>query len=283
MMDDTSGSLSNLTWNTGFSSSNEISSDAGLQAAHNQMAAAMTHADGQPFLQIDNGLSPNDNLTTPFPMLNDSTGVRGMLTEGSPIANGTLIGFYSTLLDEMARADQSAGGFVVLLSYDSSGSLQSRRVQASTTLLGYSPGHTVSWSNLETNSSHLAIWPEEGIVPTDPIQSMSGPGGGHCLAGHGVVCTSGGHVNLQVAPDVYRREFAACYNQGVPIGPCATIINTTGSSTTVQKSWLTQTYAHQITMNGGDVQSGGTIDPTGAGFTPGTTTIPAHDAVLLSR
>jgi hypothetical protein len=35
-------------------------------------------------------------------------------------------------------------------------------------------------------------------------------------------------------------------------------------------------------MNGGDVQSGGTINLTGTPFTAGTTTIPADDAILLS-
>jgi hypothetical protein len=35
-------------------------------------------------------------------------------------------------------------------------------------------------------------------------------------------------------------------------------------------------------MNGGDVQSGGTVDLTGASFTPGSTTVPADDAILLS-
>jgi hypothetical protein len=275
--------LSNLTWGSGSPTSREITSDTQLQAAHAQMAAAMTHTNGQPFLQIDNGLSPNNNLSTPFPMLNHTTGVKGMLTEGSPIANGTLISYYSTLLDEMAYVNKTPNDFVVLLSYDPSGSPQARRVQAASVLLGYSPGHTVSWSDLETNSSNLAIWPEEGIVPTNPVQTMSTPSGTDCLTGHGAVCSTGGHNNIQVAPNIYRREFANCYNQSAPIGPCATIVNTTASPITVQSAWLTQPYAHQITTTGGDVQTGGTINLTGATFTPGSTTIPPHDAILLSR
>ena len=112
---------------------------------------------------------------------------------------------------------------------------------------------------------------------------MTAPTGSNCLAGQGVVCSNGGHNSIQVASGIYRREFAACYNQGVAIGPCATIINTNSSPTTVQSSWLTQTYAHQITLNGGDVQSGGTINPTGTGFTPASTTIPANDAILITK
>jgi hypothetical protein len=282
MMDDSSGSLSNLTWGSGSSTSQEIGSDSQLQAAHDQMAAAMTHTSGQPFLQIDNALSVNDNLSNPFPMLNNSTGVEGVVSEGAPMENGTMIGYYSTMLDEMAKINQTDNDFAVWLSYDNSGSLQARQVQAASLLLGYSPGHTVAWSDLETNSNDLAIWPEEGIVPTDPVQTMSAPGGTSCLAGKGVLCSSGGHNTLQVASGVYRREFAECYNQSVAFGPCAALVNSTGSPVTVQSSWLTQSYSHQITMDGGDVQSGGTVDLSGTSFTPGSTSIPADDAILLS-
>jgi len=60
-------------------------------------------------------------------------------------------------------------------------------------------------------------------------------------------------------------------------------MNTTSDPVTVASSWLTGTYAHQVTFDGGDVQSGGSINPTGATFTPNTTTVGRHDAILLSR
>jgi hypothetical protein len=283
MMDDSSSSLSAQLYYSGQTTSNETTTDSALQAAHNQMAASITHDDGGSFLQIDNALTPNDYLAPPFAMLNQSTGVQGLVAEGAPMSNGTLTSYFSTLLDEMAYVDQTANDFVVLLSYDPSGSPRARRVQTATTLLGYSPGHTVSWADLETNSSNLAVWPEEGIVPTNPIQSMSTPSGSGCLAGQGVVCPSGGHHSLQVAPGIYRREFSDCYNQGAAFGPCAVVINTTNSSATVDSSWLSQSYGHEITFNGGDVQSGGSIDTTGATFVAGSATVPADDAVLLSR
>jgi hypothetical protein len=186
------------------------------------------------------------------------------------------------MLDEMGYIDHTANGFQVLLSYDSSGSLQGRRVQAATILLGYSTGHTVSWSDLEQNSNNLAVWPEEGIYPTNPVQSMAAPSGTGCFAGTGINCPNGGHNDIQVSIGVYRREFGKCYNQGVAFGPCAAIVNDSGSSITVPASWLSQTYGHQITFSGVDVQSGGTIGLTGAGFSAGSTTIPANDAVLLA-
>jgi hypothetical protein len=247
------------------------------------MAAAMTHTNGTPFLQIDNTLDPNPYLAVPFSMLNNPSSVTGLVSEGAPMSDGTLTPYYPGLLDEMAYVDHTSNDFIALLSYDRSGSLRARLVQEATVLVGYSAGHTVDWSDLEQNSSDLSAWPEEGIVPTNPVQSMSAPGGADCLAGQGIVCSSGGHNTLQVAPGVYRREFADCYNHGVAFGQCATIINTTSSAVTVQGSWLTQSYGHQITMNGGDVQSGGTVNLAGATFTAGTTTVSADDAMLLSN
>ncbi len=203
-------------------------------------------------------------------------------------------GYYSNLLDDMAYVDNKypSGYFLVLDSRDPSGSLQGCRVTEATVLLGYSPGQVVDHADLETNGNDLAVWPEEGIYPTDPVQSMSAPGGSGCEGGDGGLCSSGGHNSLEVASGgnyndagagVYRRELRDCYNQGVSFGPCAAIVNDTWSTVTVQSSWLSQSYGHVITMNGGDVQSGGTINVTGASFTAGSTTIPAGDAVLLSQ
>jgi hypothetical protein len=282
MMDDVSGTPAQEFYGTNDTSSAELNSSAKVTNEHSDVAAAMTHVDGSHFLQIDNGLSVNPYLPTTLPLLNDPSSVVGLVTEGAPIADGTITNYYSTLLDDMSAVDHRANDFLVLLSYDSSGSLRARRIQAATVLLGFSPGHVVSWSNLEQNSSDLAVWPEEGIYPTKPIQTMATPGGSGCLAGTGQVCTQGGHLGVQVAPGVYRREFGQCYNKGVAIGGCAAIVNDTGNAVTVKRSWLAQSYSSEITMVGGDVQSGGTVDTHGASFSAGSTSVPADDAVLLS-
>jgi hypothetical protein len=282
MMDDSASSVSDELWGTGFASSQEINANSALQAAHEQMAAAVTRTDGSPFVQVDNGLNVNPYLPPPFSMLNNPATVNGVIAEGAPEDNGTLVSYYSTLLDDMAYVDQTSNDFVVLLSYDPSGALRSRRVQAASALLGYAPGHTVSWSDLETTSTRLAVWPEQGIVPTGALETMSAPGGGWCLAGTGVVCSNGGHNDLQVAPGVYRREFAACYDQGVAFGACAAIVNTTASAVTVQPGWLAGSYQHEATMTGGDVQSGGSVNLAGAPFAAGATTIAPQDAALLT-
>jgi hypothetical protein len=287
MMDDQSSSLTTQLWYTtcGCRTTNELGSDGGLRASHEAMSAAMTHSGGQPYIQFDNTLPANPYLPQGFDMLNRSTGVYGLIKEGSPEYNGRLDPYYSTLLDEIAYASNATSGFVVPLSYGQPGASyqqQSRRVQEGTVLLGYSPGHVVDWANLEQNSGDVAVWPEEGIYPTQPVQSMGAPAGSGCLAGTGSVCAAGGHNDVQVAPGVYRREFAACYNQGAQFGPCAAIVNTTGNSVTIQSSWLRQAYGHQVTFVGGDAQSGGTVNLTGASFTPGVSVIGGQDATLLA-
>jgi hypothetical protein len=264
--------------------SHEFTTNAQLQAAVQALAGKMTHSNGTPYIQIDNGDNDNPYLTSNLPLLNNPASVVGMMMEGAPWYNGIQPDWkYQLLLDNMAYIDHTANDFQVLLSYDSNGPLQGRRVQAATILLGYSPGHTVSWSALEGNSRNLTIWPEEGIYPTNPVQTMGTPSGTGCFAGTGIECPTGGHNDIQVATGVYRREFGKCYNQGVAFGPCAIIINDSGSTVTVPTSWLTQSYSHQITMVGGDVQSGGTVNLTGASFSPGSTTIPAGDAILIAQ
>jgi hypothetical protein len=287
MMDDQSAGLSTqLYYSTcGCHSSSEVSSDAALRAGHESMSAAMTHSTGQPFVQVDNTLPANPYLPQGLGMLNQTSGVQGLVAEGAPEDNGTLDPYYSTLLDQIAYVATQTKSFVVPLSYGQDGAasqLQSRRVQEATILLGYSPGHLVDWANLATGSDQLAVWPEEGIYPTAPVQSMTTPGGSGCLAGNGQVCSTGGHNSVQVAPGVYRREFGACYDRGIRFGECAAIVNTTAAPVTVQSAWLSHSYAHQITLAGGNVESGGTISATGTPFTAGATTVAAHDATLLA-
>jgi hypothetical protein len=287
MMDDQSSSLSTQLYysSCGCSSSNEVASTPALRAAHEGMSSVMTHTNGQHFLQVDNTLPPNPNLPQGLDMLSRSSGTHGLITEGAPEDNGTLDPFYSTLLDQIAYVANRTDSFVVPLSYGDAGAsseARSRLVQEGTMLLGYSPGHLVDWADLEQNTNNLAVWPEEGIYPTRPLESMSAPGGSGCLAGNGNVCSTGGHTDLQVAPGVYRREFGSCYDKGIQFGACASIVNTTSSPVTISGSWLKHSYGHVITLNGGDVQSGGSVDLNGSAFRPGSTTVAPQDATLLA-
>ncbi|MGH2877497.1 MAG: hypothetical protein ACRDLV_14695, partial [Solirubrobacteraceae bacterium] len=219
LMDWQSPSLSQeLYYSTcGCRTTREIHTNTALRAAHDQMAAALTHRDGRPFLQVDNTLSPNPYLPQGFDMLDRRTGVDAFMVEGAPESAGVMDPYYSTLLDQIARITRRTRAFVVLMSAGDAGAAteaRSRRVQEATILLGYRPGRVVDWADLERGSRNLAVWPEEGIYPTHPLQSMRAPGGRGCLAGRGVVCARGGHNSVRVAPGVYRREFGACYRNG---------------------------------------------------------------------
>ena len=270
----------------GCSTTNEIASNAALRASHQEMSAALSHVNGVPFMQVDNSLLVNPWLPSGLDMLNRAIGVVGLVIDGSPEQYGTLTPYYATLLDDLAYIDMRTTAFAVPLSRGNDGAqyeLRSRRVQEATILLAYSPGHVVDWADLDHGSHDLAVWPEEGIYPTRPLQSMGVPGGAGCLLGMGVVCSTGGHNDLQVAPGVYRREFLACYDSGVPVGGCAVLMNTTSRPVTAQSSWLKGIYRHEITLIGGVVQSGGRINLTGADFNAGSTTIAPEDAILLAR
>jgi hypothetical protein len=288
MMDWQSPSLrQELYYSTcGCTSTSEIRSDAALRRAHEAMSAALRHRNGAPFIQADNALTSNPWQPQGLDMLSRSAGVDGLIAEGEPVSDGTLDPNFSTLLDEIAYVDNRTTAFVVLLgraSSDAPYQAQSRRVQEATILLGYRAGHLVDWPDMEQGSRDLAVWPEEGIYPTRPIESMRTPGGRGCLAGTGEVCSRGGHTSIQVAPGVYRREFGACYDRRASFGRCAAIVNTTAAPVVVRSSWLRRSYHHEITLMGGDVESGGTVDVAGAWFAAGSTVVGPGDALLLAR
>lgn len=293
MMDDTNAGINELLYESndqGAASTNEITSSAQLQAAHQALQDSLTRPDGSTYPQITNGLAdggnPNESQSGVGPTGNQiTTTAPGILTEGNPESGGSLDTWYPGLLDDIAYIDDSTTGFIVLDSSGAPGASyenQSRLVQEATVLLGYQPDRVVDWANFDQGNGDVALWPEEGIYPENPVQTMSTPGGTGCLAGTGVYCATGGHNDLEVATGVYRREFANCYDQGTAFGTCAAIVNTTGSPVTVSSSWLTQTYAHSITLSGGDVQSGGTINLTGAAFSAGAMQVPADGALILT-
>jgi hypothetical protein len=269
----------------GCSTTREIRTNSALRAAHNAMSASLVHRNGRPFMQIDNSLSPNPYLPQGLNMLNHRIGVEGIMGEGEPEQGGVMDTYYSTLLDQLAFIDHSHS-FVVLLSRGDAGAAyqaQSRRVQEATMLLGFSGNRVVDEADFEEGSPDLAIWPEEGIYPTAPLQTMAAPRGRGCLAGTGSLCSRGGHNNLQVASGVYRRVFGACYDRRAAIGPCAAIVNNTNNWVIVRQRWLKRRFGHQIAFDGGDVQSGGRLDFTSTPFAAGTTAVAPHDAMLLAQ
>ena len=160
-------------------------------------------------------------------------------------------------------------------------------------MLGFAPRQLVDWPDLDLNHAGLAVWPEEGLYFSDPLETMGMPTGPHCLDGLGGPCGHG-HADLRVAagtnaseqPDgagVYRREFRRCYDRGRPIGGCAAIVNDTDAPVTIEGAWLRQRYRFEMTFAGGEVQSGGRLNIHGTPLLAGTTMIAPDDAALLSQ
>ncbi len=264
----------------------QIRTDRALRAGHAAMSRALTHRDGSVYVQADNTLPGNPYLPQGLNALNHRIGVDAWTVEGEPMSDGLLTGSYSTLLDQMGYIVTRTRGFVAPMSrapVNAPYLAQTRRVQEATVLLAFRPGHVVDWADLEQGSDRLSVWPEEGIYPTRPRESMRQPRGRGCLAGTGVVCARGGHRSLEVARGIYRREFRFCYRNGIAIGACAVIMNTTRNHVTVHRGWLRGHYRHAMTFVGGDVGARGSVNPVGARFTAGVTQLAPHDALLLAR
>jgi hypothetical protein len=241
-----------------------------LVLAHANFVNAMTHSNGSPMYFFYQQASFNNALdVSAFKTTNRFVGVT---CEGciSTWATPVRTNMYAPVLNEMAAVNASSGAYL-LISHGNSfaGSatqILQRLVTTGIVWLGYSEGHTIVEPNLETNTKKLAIWPEDLIYPSSPLQSMN---------------TSSN--DLLVAPGVFRREFASCYQQGVLFGPCAIVVNANATTVTIQPSWLHQTYQHVMTVSGGDVLSGGVANISGATFIAGSTWVQAGGAIFLTR
>ncbi len=75
-------------------------------------------------------------------------------------------------------------------------------------------------------------FPEESIVPTQPL--VAAPPNDDVTA-------------FQVSPGLFAREYAHCYENGVSIGHCAALVNTSGSAARI--SGLRLRYAHVLVRN----------------------------------
>ena len=249
----------------------EYSSDAALVQAHLALANALNHRNGSPMYFYYNGISFTSRSPLIPPLLGNGSRFRGVICENCTVNDGTLKpALYTKVLGAMARIDSIPGAAFVELSTGkspdgSSEQVAQRLVTTAVAWLGYADGHTIVWPNLEFTSHTLAVWPEDEIVPTDPLETMSNSA-----------------ADLAVAPNVWRREFAACYQDGSPIGPCAAVLNGTSDPVHLSAGWFRGRYGHVITLNGGDAPSGGTISLDDAPLTTGTQIAPGQ-AVLLAR
>jgi hypothetical protein len=251
----------------------EQPTNASVVSAHSLFANSMNHTNGAPMMFFYNGLA-FDGAQTPndLTVLSSSSHFSGAVCENCVVDNGVFRpSMYGPVLNAMTLVNHTSGGkFVELNNGTLSAGISTldteRLVTIAIAWLGFSPNHTVVWANLEDDTNNLAVWPEELLYPTQPVQSMSS-----------------GASDIAVAPGVWRREFAACYNDGAAIGQCAALLNSSSSPVVVGQSWLSQSYGHVISLLGGDILSGGSVRLSATAFNSGANVVPAGGAVLLSR
>jgi hypothetical protein len=254
-------------------STEELTNNAAVVAEHESFAAEMRHTNGTPMKFFYNSLT-FDGATTPnnVNVLSSSGQFVGAVCENCVVDNGVFRpSMYGDALNAMAEINAIPGAQFVELNngYSAAGSssqVTQRLVTIAVAWLGFSPGHTVVWENLEDNNSNLAVWPEEQLYPMQPLESMAT-----------------GASDIAVGSGVYRREFAACFDNGVSIGQCAAIVNATSTAVTVQPSWLKQSYGHVIQLAGGDTLSGGSLSLASNAFTINSTSVQAGQGILLVK
>jgi len=283
-MDDTSASVLTQAYGPGggfcgnnppddyCTSTQEYPTDASVVTAHMALFAALNRTNGASMTGFFNGIGFTQaeyNLN----LVSASNGrALGAACEECVVNAGTLeYTNYPRVLDAMATANATTGASFVELStgYSPAGSaaqIGQRLVTTAMAWLGFNGSSPIVFPNLEDNTGDLAIWPEDGLYPERPLQSMNA-----------------GASDIAVASNVWRREFAACFLNGSPIGPCAAVVNGTASPATIASSWLTQTYGHVVTLVGGDIESGGSVALAQTAFTANATEVPAAGAVLLVR
>jgi hypothetical protein len=100
-----------------------------------------------------------------------------------------------------------------------------------------------------------------------------------------VACGTIGHG---VPAGVYRREFASCSYAGTPFGACAVVLNATDQPRVASPAWFRGRFRHQLTWSGGAFSEIGCPSCDGklaladVAFDLGRSTVPPHDAVLLT-
>jgi len=275
-------SLQNATWFTsggGCSpwpskclSTQELPDDTAVVAAHVAFVSSMSHTSGSPMQFLYQQAYPSRTESGDLSALRSTSKLVGVTCEGciANIAATVVPSNYQTYLNEIAQVTAGGNDFLIISHGSSptgsSTQLLQRLVTTGFAWLAYSDGHTFVEPNLERTTNNLAVWPEDLVYPSAPLQTMTS-----------------GASDLQVAPGVWRREFATCFQQSRFFGHCAAVLNSNGSAVTVTSSWLTQSYRHVVSLSGGDVLSGGVASITSSAFTANVTTVPAGGALLLAQ
>lgn len=281
-LDDTSGMISSQFYGPGggfcggqiCTTTQEMRYNSSVVAEHGALASALTHADGSAMYGVFNGINFTSGRPNDLSVVTSSSHFHGAVCEGCVISGGRARpSMFAPVLNAMAAMTAIPNAQLIELNDGGlAGNLTAliaaRVLTTSMAWLGYSDGHTAVWPNLEQYTQNLAIFAENSIYPSSPIQTMR---------------ASVGASDLAVASGVYRREFRACYYNRAAIGPCAAVVNGSGGSIAVRSAWLQQTYGHLVQLIGGDIPNGGHISLTSTAFHPNVTYVGPGQGLLIVR
>ena len=250
----------------------ELPTDTAVVNAHVDFMDALNHLNGTPMRFIYQQAYAPTTQASDLTAIASTTRIASVSCEGciANIASTVMPANYESYLNEMAAINATGAAFYIISDGTASAGSATQVLQRLVTIgvawLAYSEGHTIVHANLESNTNGLAVWPEDLIYPSHPLQTMRL-----------------GASDIQVASGVWRREFTTCYQKGVFFGRCAAIVNASGSSVVVKGSWFSQTYKHVVSLSGGDVLSGGVANVAAIGFVANGTKVQAGGALLLAQ
>ena len=108
------------------------------------------------------------------------------------------------------------------------------------TLASWWAAYDPQWSvaaPIDAVPGQSALLPEFDIVPTHPVRTVARV------------------RDLRAESGAYVREFAACYQNSRPIGPCAAVVNPSGGAVALPR--LALRYGRTLALGGGDILHGG--------------------------
>lgn len=229
----------------------EITTDAQFIPAEQAMLAAAARP------VIINGTDPATTLPSYNGTWIDSPNVIGDAFEGCYSNNGGVQGGWRWTGNANGMLMAAAHRKLALCMTTSKPTPANRIYQLASLWMVYDETYTVA-APLEQFADGLTVVPEYDIVPRQPRTSPTSDVGA-----------------LRSATGAYVREFAACYQAGASIGPCAAVVNP--GSTAVAMPPLTGTYGKSLALDDKSAYNGGQALWTGS--VPAQ--LPALGAVVL--
>ncbi|MFN2462119.1 MAG: hypothetical protein ABR591_15805 [Candidatus Velthaea sp.] len=242
----------------------EVGSQSGWDAAISQMIGASTVpviVDG-----FSNSDGPNNGYSGTSMFLSHPNVAGGLDNEGCIESKDTSKSENDWIFDENTLINMTnQHKIAICMSMSSRNDTNPvRNFFYASWLLSYDPTYSIAFPDIAANfnkNSYLFVYPEYQIVPTQPLQ------------------TAGSNIAELKVGSVYRREFAACYQAQVDIGPCETIVNTSQTSG-ADISGVTGGYVQSMSLSDGlDTYNGGQ-----AGWSAAVpSSLGPHSAVILSK